>query len=122
MGCEQGGDLMMQGDLLAGVPMRMISADAAIARGAEKATRIDATFLERAGAHMLAYLDQHGVSSGELLTDACKLAGITSTDDRHFGAVFRRLQAGKLIRWAGECRRTKGHATRGGSLYARVPT
>lgn len=92
--------------------------DQAIAAGAEKAKRIDPVFLERAEAHMVAYLETHGTSSGELLVDACKLAGIRSTSDKHFGHVLKRLQrTGGPIRYAGECRRTKGHATRGGSLY-----
>lgn len=91
--------------------------DRAIAIGAAKAASIDPAFLQRAADHMLAYLRAHGVSSGEILTDSCKLAGIRSSDDRHFGAVTRRLLSRGLIRWAGPCKRTKGHATRGGSLY-----
>jgi len=94
--------------------------DAAIERGAMKARSIDPAFIDRASEHMLLYLHQHGTSSGELMTDACKLAGIRSTDDRHFGVVFRALIRGGLIRWAGECKRTKGHASRGGSLYQEV--
>ena len=46
--------------------------------------------------------------------------GIKSSDDRHFGVVFRTLIKRGLIRWAGECRRTKGHAARGGALYSLV--
>ena len=91
--------------------------DEAIERGAEKARSIDPVFIEVASQHMLRYLRQRGTCSGELLTDACKLAGIRSTDDRHFGVVFRALIRDGLIRWAGECKRTKGHASRGGSLY-----
>ena len=95
--------------------------DQAIAAGAEKAKRIDPAFLERAEAHMVSYLREHGTSSGELLVDACKLAGIRPSNDKHFGHVLRTLQKpGGPIRWAGECRRTKGHATRGGSLYELV--
>jgi len=91
--------------------------NAAIKRGAEKARSIDPVFIEVASQHTLRYLRQRGTCSGELLTDACKLAGIRSTDDRHFGVVFRALIRDGLIRWAGECKRTKGHASRGGSLY-----
>lgn len=94
--------------------------DLAIEAGARKALAIDPAFIDRACEHMLAYLRAHGTSSGELLTDSCKLAGIRSTDDRHFGVVFRTLLKRGLVRWAGDCRRTKGHATRGGSLYTLV--
>jgi hypothetical protein len=92
--------------------------DRAIEAGVEKARSIDPAFVEKAGVHMLAYLKAHGVSSGELLTDSCKLAGIVSTDDRHFGAVFRSLLRQGLMYWAGPCKRVKGHASRGGSRYA----
>mgnify|MGYP003442600395 CR=1 FL=1 len=43
--------------------------DQAIAAGAEKAKRIDPVFLERACAHVLAYLGQHDTSSGGKLVD-----------------------------------------------------
>lgn len=85
--------------------------------GEAKARTVDPEFVERACTHMLAYLREHGVSSGEILTDSCKLAGIRSSDDRHFGPVFRRLLSAGSIRWAGACRRAKGHASRGGALY-----
>lgn len=91
--------------------------DAAIAAGADKATRVDPSFIDTACAHIVAYLKAHGCSSGELLTDSCKLAGIRPVEDRHFGVVFQRLIRRNQIRWAGECRRVKGHASRGGSLY-----
>lgn len=94
------------------------AADQAIALGADKARRIDPLFIERAKAHVLGYLAEFGVSSGELLTDACKLAGIRSTDDRHMGAVFQALLHSGAIRWAGEAKRLKGHSCRGGSMYA----
>jgi len=89
----------------------------AILAGERKALKVSPAFTAAACAHMLAYLKAHGTSSGEMLTDSCKLAGIKSSDDRHFGAVFQRLIRDGAIRWAGPCRRTKGHAARGGSLY-----
>lgn len=92
----------------------------AIDRCEAKAQAIAPGFVDAASLHMLAYPRAHGTSSGELLTDSCKLAGICSSDDRHFGAVFRSLIRRGLIRWAGECRRVKGHASRGGSLYCLV--
>lgn len=94
--------------------------DRAIARGEAKARAIDPDFVDRACAHFVAYLRQHGTSSGELLTDSAKLAGIRSSDDRHFGVVTRTLLRRGVIRWAGACVRTKGHASRGGSLYELV--
>ena len=91
--------------------------EAAIAAGERKAAKVAPAFTSAACAHILAYLAAHGKSSGELLTDSCKLAGIKSSDDRHFGAVFQRLIRDGAIRWAGPCKRIKGHASRGGSLY-----
>lgn len=100
--------------------MARLQADVNIGRGAAKACTIDPAFIDKASTHMLAYLRANGTSSGELLTDSCKLAGIKSTDDRHFGSVFRSLIRLGLIRWAGDARRVKGHASRGGSLYQEV--
>lgn len=90
---------------------------AAVAAGREKAARVAPDFVARASDHIVLYLSAHGTSSGELLSDSCKLAGIRPTDDRHFGAVFQGLLRRGVIVWAGSCRRNKGHASRGGSLY-----
>lgn len=65
--------------------------NAAIAAGAAKAKAIAPGFTEGARAHMLAYLRENGTSSGELLTRSCRLAGISSGNDRHFGAVVKGL-------------------------------
>ena len=100
--------------------MARLQANVNIGRGAAKACAIDPAFIDKAGVHILRYLRTNGTSSGELLTDSCKLAGIRSSDDRHFGAVFRSLIRLGLIRWAGDARRVKGHASRGGSLYQEV--
>lgn len=100
--------------------MAKLQADVNIGRGSAKACTIDPAFIDKASVHMLRYLRAHGTSSGELLTDSCKLAGIKSTDDRHFGAVFRSLIRLGLIRWAGDARRVRGHGSRGGSLYQEV--
>lgn len=75
-------------------------------------------FKSQAMAHIVSYLRKHGISSAEMLTDSCKLAGIKSGDDRHFGVVYRTLLREGVIYWAGPCRRAKGHASHGGSLYA----
>lgn len=100
------------------LPAARAQGDRAIAAGRAKALSIDPAFIESASAHICGYLRQHGISSGELLTDSCKLAGIRSTDDRHIGCVFRTLLKRGVIRWAGEARRVRGHGSRGGSLYA----
>lgn len=102
------------------LPAARAIGDRAIAAGKAKALAIDPAFIEKACAHITDYLRLHGTSSGELLTDSCKLAGIRSSDDRHFGVVFRMLLKRGVIRWAGSCKRVKGHASRGGSLYALV--
>lgn len=94
--------------------------DRAIALGADKARRIDPTFIERAQAHMLAYLGEHGISSGELLTDSCKLNGIRSSEDRHFGAVTLGLLRKGQIRIVGRCQRSKGHGSDGGKIFGLV--
>ena len=91
--------------------------DAAIAAGAEKATRVDPSFIDVACAHILAYLQAHGTSSGELLTDSCKLAGIRPVEDRHFGVVFQRLMRNKQIRVVGFAARAKGHGSSGGKVW-----
>ena len=80
--------------------------------------RVALDFRSQAMAHIVSYLRKHGISSAEMLTDSCKLAGIKSGDDRHFGVVYRTLLAERAIYWAGPCRRAKGHASHGGSLYA----
>lgn len=74
-------------------------------------------FSERAGAFVLAYLAEHGISSSELLTDACQLAGIRAADGRAFGSVYRTLARRGLIEFAGYCARAKGHGTAGGRLW-----
>ena len=95
--------------------------DHAIAAGAEKATRIDPTFITRACEHIVAYLRAHGISSGELLVDSCKLHGIRSDEDRHFGAVFRRLLDAKQIACIrSDVPRARGHGSSGGKLYVLV--
>lgn len=62
----------------------------------------------------------HPVSS-EIITNAAKRAGIRPPDDRAFGAVYATAARRGLIRWAGSCKRFKGHGTRGGSLWELAP-
>lgn len=84
---------------------------------ADKAERQDDGFRERATAFVLGYLQQHGVSSGELITDAAQLAGIRPPDDRAFGPVYAMLARKGRIVSAGFCMRAKGHGTAGGRLW-----
>lgn len=86
-------------------------------RAADKAERADDGFRERAQAFVLGYLAQHGTSSGELMTDAAKLAGIKPHDDRAFGPVYAVLARRGLIVAAGFCARRKGHGTAGGRVW-----
>lgn len=84
---------------------------------ADKAEREATGFRERAEAFVCGYLKQHGVSSGELVTDAAKLAGIKPPDDRAFGPVYKSLARRGLIAQAGWCLRRKGNCTGGGRLW-----
>lgn len=69
---------------------------------------------------VIAYLNLHGPTPGEEITDACKLSGITPHDDRAFGAVYKSLSAARKIERAGYCLRRKGHATAGGIIWRLV--
>lgn len=86
-------------------------------RAADHAERDAPGFSGRAQAFVLTYLAEHGISSSELLTDACQLAGITAADGRAFGSVYRTLARRGLIVFAGYCARAKGHGTSGGRLW-----
>jgi len=74
-------------------------------------------FTARASRFVLDYLGAHGASSGEVITDACKAAGIRAHDDRAMGPVFMSLSRAGLIEKAGFCVRNKGHATGGGNIW-----
>lgn len=79
-------------------------------------------FIHRAKAFVVAYLRQHGDTSGELLTDKCKEAGIVPVNgDRAFGPVYAALKRHGIIFKVASCKRTKGHATDGGSVYGLDP-
>ena len=107
-------------NISAGLPPLQIARQQGAVMGelaADRAERADPTFRERAQAHVLAYLKDHGTSSGELITDACKLAGIRPPDDRAFGPVYAGLARKGMIVSAGFCARRKGHGTAGGRLW-----
>ncbi len=69
--------------------------------------------LKKAREFVLTYLKQHGPTSGEVLTTACKQAGIKLTNDRVFGAVFSKLSRDRQIVTAGTVPRTRGHGSPG---------
>lgn len=88
--------------------------DAALARVSEGA----GNFIAEAMVFVRNYLRANGEASGETITDACKEAGIKPPrDDRAFGPVFMNLIRDQIIEKCGECKRTKGHGTSGGSIY-----
>lgn len=84
---------------------------------ADKAERDEEGFTEIARAFVLQYLGQHGASSGEVITDAAKVAGIRPHDDRAFGAIYAWLSRQNRITAVGWCQRAKGHGTGGGRLW-----
>lgn len=78
-----------------------------------------AGFVEHAKTYVLGYLAKHKLASSEILTDACKLAGIKpEKDDRAFGPVYAALQREKAIKRVGSCARNKGHGSAGGNVWA----
>lgn len=89
----------------------------------DKADRKDASFSELAAEFIEQYLRgrEYPVSS-EVITNACKRAGITPEDDRAFGGVYLRLSRRGVIEFAGHCTRVKGHGTSGGRLWKLSPT
>lgn len=92
-------------------------------RTTQKAERADASFGELAGEFIEQYLRarEYPVSS-EVITNACKRAGITPADDRAFGGVYLRLSRRGVIEFVGHCTRVKGHGTSGGRLWKLSPT
>lgn len=76
-------------------------------------------FQEAASRFVVGYLETHGPTSGEALTEACKAAGTAPHDDRAFGPVYARLIKSGAIEKVGTARRMRGHNTAGGSIYAR---
>lgn len=77
-------------------------------------------FKEQACAFVLDYLEQHGASSGEVITDACKAAGIIPHDDRAFGPVYMALARQGRIQKVGTAKRLRGHGTSGGNVWGLV--
>lgn len=94
-----------------------IARDQAIQRVTQHAEDACPDFLERACAHVTAYLATHGPTSSEDLSIHCKTAGIVPHDDRAFGAVYRTLARRGVIVRVGEAVRRRGHLTAGGSVW-----
>lgn len=84
----------------------------------ERAERECSNFSAKAEAAILKRLDE-GPASGEDLTDYVRDQGVQFKDGRALGSVFANLLRRNAIRVIGECRRKRGHGTRGGSVYAR---
>ena len=75
-------------------------------------------FMARALEFVPKYLATHGPTSGEIITDSCKAAGIKPENtDKAFGAVYQKLSRGGVIEKAGFCQRLKGNATAGGIVW-----
>jgi hypothetical protein len=91
--------------------------DRAVQRVAQHAEEHAPGFQERAETFVLAYLDHHGPTAGEVLTLACKAAGIVPHDDRAFGPVYLALSRRKQIEACGFVRRERGHGTAGGNIW-----
>lgn len=105
----------MQPDLFA--PSVNQQRDQAIARVAQHAEETRAGFLDEARQFVIAYLSEHGATSGEQLTTACKAAGIKVHDDRAFGAVYAGLVRRGVIEKCGSVRRERGHGCAGGNVW-----
>lgn len=78
-------------------------------------------FGRKAREHILKHLRENGPTSGEALVISCKNADILPVkDDRAFGGAFLSLKKRGLIKKVDDCKRARGHATAGGSVYALV--
>lgn len=91
--------------------------DEAMRRVAERAEEARRGFLEAARSFVTSYLREHGPTSGEVLTLACKQAGVVPHDDRAFGPVYMGLMRQGVIEKVGTVRRERGHGTGGGNVW-----
>lgn len=94
-----------------------VARDEALARVKEHAEQRRQRFTADAQAFVVRYLEQHGPTSGEALTLACKAAGLVPHDDRAYGPVYLGLCRRGVIEKVGECRRERGHGTGGGRIW-----
>lgn len=91
--------------------------DKGAALALDRAERDCPDFAARAEAAILAKLAT-GPASGEDCTDYCRDCGIPFRDGRSLGAIYARLLKEGRIKVVGECKRRRGHGSRGGSIYA----
>jgi hypothetical protein len=92
--------------------------DEALQRVAQHADEHYPQFAEEAATFIARYLQAHGPQPGEMLSRACRLAGIVPHDDRAFGPVYLSLCRRGLIEKVGTVRRERGHGTSGGNVWA----
>lgn len=92
--------------------------DAAMAQVEQHADQTHPGFGSAAETFIVRFLAQQGPTSGELLTNACKAAGIVPHDDRAFGPVYMRLARRGVIVKVGVSVRVKGHLTAGANVWS----
>ena len=98
-------------------PVRRRDDTAALLERIERCAGI--AFRDAAEARILSLLAQ-GPATGEVLTTACRDAGIVppaGMDDRAFGPVYRRLAQSGRICQVGTANRAKGHGTGGARVW-----
>lgn len=83
----------------------------------DRAERESPGFVARAEAAVLAKLAT-GPASGEDITDYVQQV-VGFQDGRCMGSVFASMLRRGLIVVIGECKRRRGHGSRGGSIYSR---
>lgn len=91
--------------------------DRGAALALDKAERECADFTARAEAAILAKLAK-GPASGEDCTDYVRDCGVPFKDGRALGSIYAGLIRSGRIKVVGECKRRRGHGSRGGSIYA----
>lgn len=91
--------------------------NAALESVADHAEQHDPGFAVAAESFALGYLTQYGPTSGEIIVNACKAAGIVPHNDRAFGPVFLRLARSRRIVKAGYTPRLKGHLAPGACIW-----
>jgi hypothetical protein len=67
---------------------------------------------------IVSWLERHGPTSGEVLTDEAKQHGFRPGEDRAFGPIYAMLNRKGVIRCVGYCTRQKGRGTAGGRLWS----
>lgn len=87
-------------------------------RATQRAERECSDFRSRVEAAILAKLAA-GPASGEDCTDYVAACGIPFADGRALGGIYSSMLRRGLIKVIGECKRRRGHGSRGGSIYAR---